>query len=719
MNNQYKNYRFYNILLFIASALLILAVIPKGAKFPYEYKKGTAWLHKNLMSPLNFPIYKSAEELKSEKDSLLKNFTPYFRYDNQVFIDHLNTFKKKFEAKWMEHLKKYYRITDEQGTGTQSKELTKLKNDYLGYTTNLMEEIYNKGVIVLPKTMNPDSVKNLEIALIKNNIAEEYSINEFFYIKSAYEYIDKATHDRREQYNYNANIDINFIEELKLKEFVSPNLFYDNETTNKIKNSFTENVSLTRGMVNEGEKIITKGEIVDNQKLKILNSLKKEYESYITSTSNFYFIVIGQFLLVAVSLLAILFFLLSFRKDIIHNSLKTSFILLLIVLMISIVSFFLKFTTVNLYIIPLTILPIIIRTFYDTRLALFIHMVTVLMIGFFVPNGYEFALLQILAGITAIISLANVNRRGQLFLTAILIVVIYSVVFFAISIIQEGDLMKINYKNFAWFGFNGLLVLSAYPLIYIFEKAFGFLSDVSLMELTDTNHPLLRTLAEKAPGTFQHSLQVSNLVEEVMVKIGGNSLLARTGALYHDVGKIHIPQYFIENQGLGTNPHDALDFEKSAELIISHVKEGLKLADEFNLPLQIKDFIESHHGTTKVQYFYRSFIKKYPQLEVEVEKFTYSGPIPMTKEIAVVMICDSVEAAARSLKNFTEETIRNLIDSIINSHINENQLVSSDITFKDITIIKEILFIQLRNIYHSRIEYPKYEKLAVEKDVYF
>lgn len=711
-NQSTNNYKFYNTLIFIACAVMLLLVIPKGAKFPYEFKKGTAWLHKNLISPLDFPIYKTEEEIVDEKDSLIKRFTPYFKYDDQVFVDNLSQLKKKFEIKWNEHLAKYYRI-DESSSEKHSKtneKLNQLKYDYLNYATNLLEEVYNKGIILIPKGFNPDSLKEYSIAMIKNNIAEEFSAKDFFDIRSAYEYIDKAIHNRREHYNYNANIDINFIEELKIKEFVTPNIFYDDETTSKIKKNLTENISLTLGMVEEGDQIILKGEIVDIKKLKKLNSLKKEYESYITSTTNFYFIVLGQFIIVLVSLLAILFFLINFRKDIIRDSVKTSFLLLLVVLFVSIFSIFIKLTTINLYIIPLAILPIIIRTFYDTRLALFIHIISVLIISFFMPNGYEFALLQILAGITAIFTLANVNRRAQLFITATFIVIIYCIVFFAISIIQEGDLLKVNYRNFAWFGFNGLLVLTSYPLIYIFEKSFGFLSDVTLMELSDTNHPALRMLAEKAPGTFQHSLQVSNLVEEVMVKIGGNSLLARTGALYHDLGKVNVQQYFIENQGFGSNPHDALEFEQSAEIIISHVKEGVILAHKYQIPAQIIEFISTHHGTSKVQFFYRSFIKKYPEKEVEIKRFTYDGPIPVSKETAVVMICDSVEAASRSLKSYTEETIRELIETILSSLVNNNQLENSEITYKDVKIIKEILYLQLKNIYHSRIEYPRYEK---------
>ena len=714
---QNKNsYKIYNTLLFIVAAILILSVMPKGVKFPYEYKKGMPWLHSTLVSPMNFPIYKSDEDLKNETDSIQKNFVLYFTFENQTIIDHLTLFRKKFEVKWNEHLKKYFLIDTEaqqNGVNKNVEKLNILKNDYLNYCSNLIEETYNKGIIVLPKTIKSDSLAKKTIYVIKNNIAEEYKINDFLDIQTAYNLIDKATNNRKEHNYYNEAFNTGFLEELKIKEFIAPNIFYDEETTKKVITNLTENISLTRGMIGEGEKIISKGEIIDHIKFNILNSLKKEYETFTTSNKNYYYIFIGQFLLIMISLFSVFMFIHTFRNDVLHDSIKTAFILLLIVLLITIVSFFLKYNIVNLYVIPLAILPIILRTFYGTRLALFVHTITILTISFFVPNGYEFSLLQILAGAAALFSLTSVQRRGQLFLTAIMIIITYCVLFFAISIIQEGDIAKINYKTFAWFAANGLLVLASYPLIYIFEKAFGFLSDVTLLELADPNSKVMRMLAEKAPGTFQHALQVSNLVEEVMVKIGGNALLARTGALYHDIGKIDIPQFFIENQGVGKNPHDELDFDKSAEMIISHVKAGVKIAEQNNIPSQIIDFIKTHHGNTKVQYFYRSFLKKYPDRDIETAKFTYTGPIPISKETAVVMICDSVEAASRSLRTITEGSLNNLINTIINDIIANNQLINSDITFKDIASIREILFQQLKNIYHSRIEYPRYEEMTI------
>jgi len=400
-------------------------------------------------------------------------------------------------------------------------------------------------------------------------------------------------------------------------------------------------------------------------------------------------------------------FLLNFRKDILEHFIKTLFILSLIVIFILVARLTLTWNAVSIYLIPFTLLPIIIRAFYDSRLALFIHNVTILMIGFFMPNSFEFIFLQIIAGMIAIFSLVNVRRRGQLFMTAIFIFLAYGVLYLGIAVVQEGSFESIRWKNFAWFGGNGLMILAAYPLIYIFEKLFGFLSDVTLMELADTNQKLLRTLAEKAPGTFQHSMQVANLAEEVIFKIGGNSLLIRTGALYHDIGKMGLPHFFIENQGIGTNPHDEIEIEKSVEIITGHVQFGIEMAHKYKLPEPVIDFIRTHHGNTKVQYFYKTFIKKFPESSVDLQKFTYKGQPPSTKETAVLMMADAVEASARSLKVYTEQKINELVENIISYQMTEKQFDNAAITLREISEAKEILKKKLKNIYHSRIEYPK------------
>jgi len=374
--------------------------------------------------------------------------------------------------------------------------------------------------------------------------------------------------------------------------------------------------------------------------------------------------------------------------------------------MMGIASASIRFDLLSVYVLPFSILPIILKTFFDSRLALFVHIITILVVGFFVPNGYEFVFLNVLAGMVAIISLTDAYRRSKIVVTAVAVMLTYSIIYIGIALVQEGDLMQIDYKYFSWFGVNGLLILISYPLLYIFEKTFGFISDATLMELSDTNQPLLRKLAENAPGTFQHSLQVANLAEDAIYRIGGNPLLVRAGALYHDIGKMDEPLYFIENQSSTINPHDDLEFEQSARIIIDHVRKGVELARKNKLPEPIVNFIRTHHGTTTVQYFYKSFLRKYPEAEVDVQKFSYLGPKPDSKETAVVMMADSVEAASRSLKSITEDTIDKLVDSIITAQMTDEQYNDAQVTFKDITTIKEVFKKRLRNIYHVRISYP-------------
>ncbi len=365
-----------------------------------------------------------------------------------------------------------------------------------------------------------------------------------------------------------------------------------------------------------------------------------------------------------------------------------------------------KFNLVSIYLLPFAILPIILKTFYDSRLALFIHIITILLIGFFAPNSFEFVFLNVVAGMVAIISLTNVYRRSKLVVTSLYVIAAYSVIYLGIALVQEGNLASIEWKYFRLFGVNGILVMISYPLIYMFEKTFGFMSDATLMELSDTNQPLLRKLAEVAPGTFQHSLQVANLAEDAVFQVGGNPLLVRAGALYHDIGKMEEPLYYIENQTSSINPHDNLEFEQSARIIIDHVRKGVDLAKKNKLPEAIIDFIRTHHGTTTVQYFYRSYLRKYPEADVDVRKFSYPGPRPGSRETAIVMMADSVEAASRSLKEITENTLDKLVDSIIGNQMREEQYNDAQITFKEITTIREVFKRRLRNIYHARISYP-------------
>jgi putative nucleotidyltransferase with HDIG domain len=418
-------------------------------------------------------------------------------------------------------------------------------------------------------------------------------------------------------------------------------------------------------------------------------------------------ILLGHLIFIIVCITVLFLFLLNFRREILEDSLKISFILIIVLIFVSIASVTLKYSIDSIYLIPFAIIPIIIRTFYDARLALFIHIIVVMLVGFFAPNGFEFVFLNFIAGIIAIFSLTDLHRRGKLFLSAFLVVITYSIIYFGMSITYEGNVHDIKWENFLYFGANGVLLLLSYPLIYVFEKVFGFLSEVTLLELSDTNQPLLRLLAEKAPGTFQHSLQVANLAEDAVYKIGGNPLLVRTGALYHDVGKMDNSICFIENQNSGYNPHDYLELDESAKIIINHIIIGEKIAKKYKLPIQIIDFIKTHHGTSRVEYFYRLFKNKFPDKTIDEKKFTYPGVKPYSIETAVLMMADTVEAASRSIEKIDENAINNLVDSLIDKQIANGQYEDAPLTFKDVSIIKRIFKQKLVNIYHARIEYPK------------
>ena len=693
----------FRIFLFILTTATIIYLFPREGKFQFEFQKGAPWSHKTLISPFDFPIYKSVDDITKEKKDINNNIKYYFNLKKDVEITQLNLFKKEFEAHWEKHQKKFFGINFTKDSDN------KAKNEYLNFTVGILKNIFKKGVISVPSSIKSLLTNETTIVIVKNNNAKEYELQEIFSFKTATDYLNTKIQNRRDKYTYSTNIDISFLEKLNLSKYIYANIFYDSETTKNIIEKKINNISLTQGMIQAGQKIIDKGEIVNEENFRKLFSLKKEYEESLGQNTSASVLILGQSILVILTILSVYLFLYHFRREIIYDTLKTSFILLFILLMISSTIFILKYTSISLYIIPFSILPIIIRTFYDARLSLFIHIITTLLIGFVVPNGYEFVYIQIIVGIAAIFSLANVQKRRQLFISAMIIFTTYSVVYFAMSILQEGDISKINFRNFAWFAGNGLLILLSHPLIYIFEKLFGFLSDATLLELSDTNSPLLRQLNENAPGTFQHTIQVANLAEDATYKIGGNPLLSRAGALYHDIGKLAIPQYFTENQMNGNNPHDLLEYDKSAEIIISHVKNGVEFAKKNKLPKEIIEFITTHHGSSKVQYFFRLQKKKFPDQEIDATAFTYPGKSPFTKEQAIVMICDSVEAASRSLKEITENSISNLVENIINFQISEKQFDNADITFKDITIIKTILKQKLKNIYHARIEYPKEE----------
>lgn len=671
----------YKVLLLLVSISFIVYLFPKEGKFKYEFQKGKPWLHEDLIAPFDFAINKLPEEIAADQNEIIKNFKPYFRLDESVYAQIEKNYLQEFNKHWNDQ-----------------------KKSKAGYEANyaegekLLKQIYERGVLKL-NGLTEHKSQNFSIFILHNNLAEEVELKDVFTIQTAYKYAQNIVNERKD---VDGEILLSILED-QLKQ----NIFYDQKTSLKVKKELFDNISLIRDMKQKGQRIISRGDMVDTESYTILNSLKSEYLAQLGATSNFYFILSGQFILVGICLLMLFIFFFLFRAEIFYDNHRITFVMLIICLMVLMASLANKFNIPSIYLLPFCILPVMMRTFFDTRIAMFTHLATCLIIGLLAPNPYEFVFIQLIGGIFAIFSIINLRNRSQLFFSVVIIFMAYSLSYSGISVIQEGKFTNIDWTIIAWFGASAGLTLFSYPLIYLFEKIFGFTSDVSLMELADINSPLLRELALRAPGTFQHSLQVANLAEEAILAVGGSSLLVRTGALYHDIGKMEMPMYFIENQYTGVNPHDELSFEDSAKIITGHVNKGIEIAKKNNLPDALIDFIRTHHGTTKAQYFYLSFLKSFPDQEVDESIFRYPGPIPFSKETAVLMMADSVEAASRSLKKYDAEIIGELVEKVIDRQIEQNQFANADITFKNINSIKKIFKKKLLNIHHLRIEYPK------------
>ncbi|MDF3076396.1 MAG: transrane family protein [Sphingobacteriaceae bacterium] len=667
-------------LMMLLSVLAITFFLPKQARFRYEFEKGKAWMHKDLVSPYSFAVNKTREELEKSQDEVLKSVKPIYRNNPQLVEDELDKYEADFKVKWE--------------TAEQSDRVQQL---YFKTGEDILKEIYQRGLSSYEKRYQRFG-HDYNFTLLTNNVAAELNTLDIFTIEKASAYV-KAQLEKEngiENKDWLASI---------ISDHLRPNYIYDQRLTEKAEQDALANISVTRGMVQKGELIVANGTIITPEIFQKLESLRNTYEDDEKIAGDHKFVLLGQFLLVGLMVTLLIVFLYLFRRDIYQDNRLISLILLVITGMLVALSLAIKLKIPSVYYIPYCIVPVIIRILFDTRLALYIHLLVVLIAGFFVPNSFEFAFLQITSGMVAIYSIKNIVKREQFLISALLILANYLVAFLGISFIREGSVFNIDWFNFVPFVFSVLLSLLAYPLIYAFEKLFGIVSEVSLMELTNTNSKLLRDLSFKAPGTFQHSLQVANLAEAAIFKIGGNALLVRAGALYHDIGKMENPQYFIENQNKGANPHDQLSYEQSAQIIIQHVHRGVELARRHRLPEMLINFIRTHHGNTRVDYFYQSFLKNFPEKLIDENIFRYPGPIPFSKETAVLMLADSVEAASRSLKEPDADNISNLVDRIINYKLEQNQLSDSDITLKDIETIKLIFKTMLMGIFHVRIDY--------------
>lgn len=568
-----RNRKVVNLAMFLGIALILILFFPHGGKFKFEYQKGKPWMHEVLIAPFDFPIYKSESDLNEQKDSILKNFIPFFNYNPKTGVEQKARFRTFFANYWSYFDRKFPTVLNPE-----------YRYQYEQRILYLLEFIYRIGVIELPEEYTVLSKQSSSIMQVRDNVADESELSSVFSQKRAYEYL------LHELYLYNDQLPDSsilnpdaFFRGLRLEEFIAPNLYYDEETSSKMRDAALKDISLTEGMVLTGIKIISTGEIVTPQAYKVLESLKKEYELRMGKSSNYMFIILGQGIIVLLCIMLIFIFLNKFRKEILESFKRVGFILFVIVLFSLAASLTIKFKPFGIYVVPFVIVAILLKTFYDNQLALFVYVSIVLLIGFWAPNGFEFVFLNTTAGVVALLSLTNLYRRNKMFLTSAWLIITYIALYTGILLYQEGNLKNFNINYLLFFGGNGMLVLSSIPLIYIFEKMFGFVSDATLLELSDSNQLLLRKLAELAPGTFQHSLQVANLSEDAIFKIGGNPLLVRAGALYHDIGKIENPLFFIENLSGEMNPHEDFDYEKSIKVIIDHVLKGIEIASEYRL----------------------------------------------------------------------------------------------------------------------------------------
>ncbi|HLG35882.1 MAG TPA: HDIG domain-containing protein [Bacteroidia bacterium] len=677
----------FKYVIILGAILLIVAALPADTQFNYEIRKGKPWAYEPLIAPFDFAIYKTESELTQERIEMMQNAHSVFHLDTSIASRKIETFREEYEDAFPGK-RKAALIKSKSGNQQVSES---------DLCISMLKEIYERGIIQLDES--PEMQHLTTITIVRNNIAEDRNIGSLYTIRTAAEYIsNELAGDLPHSNNRLLNL---------LENSLAHNVSYDSGRTLQLQKQALENISLTRGMVQSGESIIRKGELIDNDKYQKLQSLRVELQNMELTFANRYTVFFGHFIIVAAAIAMLIIFLAQFRKEIFAENKKIFFLMLQIVITCYMYVWLRKLNLPSHYIAPVCILPIVVRTFFDTRVALFTSIVTLLIISFLAPDGFDYMFIQTITSMTATFSIVNLRNRSQFFITAGLIFVSYVLTYYGVSVLHRGDVRSVEWENIQWLLVSSVVSLFAFPMIFLFEKLFGFLSDVSLMELADSNRKLLRELALKAPGTFQHSLQVANLAEAAVYKVGGNTLLVRAGALYHDIGKMEMPLYFIENLSTQSNPHDELPFEESAGIIISHVIKGIEIAKNRNLPEQLIDFIRTHHGTTYVQYFYQSFLKNFPDEELHEDRFHYHGPLPFSKETAVLMMADSVEAASRSLKKVDKEIIDELVETIINSQVKQDQFINCSITMRDISEIKKIFKKMLMSIYHIRIEYPE------------
>tara|TARA_R110002096_G_scaffold184471_1_gene362989 strand:- start:91 stop:2139 length:2049 start_codon:yes stop_codon:yes gene_type:complete len=678
INKLYRNHALiYKVLLFIGTTFLIVYLFPKSGKFKYNFEKGKPWQSESLQAPFDFAIKKTEEEINAEKETIRNNAILYFNINSNV----VDSVKQVYETG-------FYKVFSDSISKKQ------LSNIYKA-GEKIISELYSFGILTESYNFSDDKTVGILDGRVETKRTVFSNLIEQDDIIST---IDKVLRNLN-LIKYKTDFVALFF------DLIEPNLTYDKSFTEKVLREELNKISYARGSIEKETLIVSKGEVVEGDKFQILQSLKAEYESQVWSKSNYNWIIAAYTLLVALALLMLLLFLRKYRISVFENNTKVTFIFFNILLMVFLTTLVVNYNSKYIYVVPICVLPLVLKAFFDARLGLFAHVITVLLLGFVVPNSYEYMFLQIIAGIVTILTVSELYKRANLFISVGQITLIYIVAYFAFFVIHEGTIETIEWTVFGLFVLGGLATLFVQPLIYAYEKLFGLVSDVSLLELSDTNTKLLKELSNTAPGTFHHSLNVANLAEASANEIRANAMLVRVGALYHDIGKMKNPTYFTENQSTGINPHDELSSKESARIITDHVIEGIEIAKKNNLPDRVIDFIRTHHGTSVVYYFYMQEKNNFE--DVDRLDFSYPGPKPFSKETAILMMCDSIEAASKSLKEPTSTKIDAFVENIINKQIEEGQFLNANITFKEIESIKKVLKLKLANIYHLRIEYPE------------
>ena len=666
------------LVLMVVTVSVIVFFLPRNSGPQFRYDIGKPWMYSSLIAKFDFPIYKTEATIKEEQDSIAEAFEPYYNYDPKVEQQQIKRFAEKYEGG-----------------------IPGLPQGFTATITDRLHRLYQAGIMNAPEYSKIMRDTTSMIRIVNGKKAFSTEITCVYSTMTAYErlFTDPKLAAVRQA-----------LQRCNLNEYIQPNLIYDEERSETEMGDILSGIPLASGMVLSGQKIIDRGEIVDDYTFRVLNSFEKETQRRSASVSAVPSTIAGQVLFVATLILLFTTYLRLFRRDYFDKPRSIAMLYTMMTLFPVLVSLMMTHNVLSVYILPFAIAPIFIRVFLDSRTAFIAHATMVLICAAAVKYQYEFIIVQLVAGLIAIYSLRELSQRAEIFKTALLVTMGCSAIYFALQLMQDNSITTMDHSMYKYFVANGVLLLFAYPLMLVVEKTFGFISNVTLIELSNTNKKLLRNLSEVAPGTFQHSVMVGNLGAEIANKIGAKAQLVRTGAMYHDIGKMKNPAYFTENQMGGANPLDTMSRIDAAQVVIGHVTDGLKMAEKYGLPGVIKDFIKTHHGSGKTKYFYISYKNEHPDEPVDDTLFTYPGPDPFTREQAILMMADTVEAAARSLKEYTEESISGLVNKLIDGQMEEGYFKNCPITFHDIAVAKQVLTERLKSIYHTRTSYPELKK---------